>query len=239
MTKKQYAPAYKHQPIERLFENVYWVHGSVKMAPGMTTNRNMVVLKNLNDLFLINPIRLNKEEENKLKALGNIKAIYRLGDFHGLDDQYYIDTFSCEFFCQEGQTTYPKQKADHFITSESKAPIENAEFFIFSKALFPEAALLLRDQKLLITTDSIQNWTDWSFTTLPAKILLFCMGFKTKLLIGKPWLKRVTPKNQSMLEDFESLLKLDFENLIAAHGKPLLGEARTRLNEIVKTEFQL
>ncbi len=239
MTRKQYAPAYKHQPIELLFENVYWVHGCIKMAPGMTTNRNMVILKNQGDLFLINPIRLNQQEEKKLIALGNIKGIYRLGDFHGIDDQYYIDTFACEFSCQAGQTSYPKQIPDHVITAESKAPVENAEFFIFSKALFPEAALLLRDQKLLITTDSLQNWTDWSHTTLSAKILLFFMGFKTKLFIGKPWLKRVTPKNESLQGDFENLLKLDFDNLIAAHGKPLLGEAREKVNEIVRAEFSV
>ncbi len=236
--KKNYAPAYEHQPIERMFENVYWVHGSIKMAPGMTINRNMVILKNGSNLFLINPLRLNEKEEKKLKALGNIKAIYRLGDFHGIDDQYYIDTCSCDFFCQAGQSTYPNQKPDGVITQDLETPIDNAEFFIFSNALFPEAALLLRDHKLLITTDSIQNWTDWSYTNLPAKILLFFMGFRIKLLIGKPWLKRVTAKNKNMQEDFENLLKLDFDNLIAAHGTPLLGGAHERLKKIVKAEFQ-
>ena len=60
--KKKYAPAYKHESISKLFEDVYWVHGSIRMAPAMYMNRNMVIIKEENDIFLINPIRLNKQE---------------------------------------------------------------------------------------------------------------------------------------------------------------------------------
>jgi len=237
MMKQNYAPAYKHQAIEMLYENVYWVHGSIKMAPAMSMNRNMIILKQGTSLYLINPIRLNEAEENKLKALGKVKAILRLGDFHGIDDAYYIDTFKCEFWCQAGQSTYPDLKPDHVITAESKAPIENAEFFIFSTSIHPEAALLLKDKKLLITTDSVQNWTDWSHTSGPAKLLLRLMGFKLRLLIGKPWLKRVTPTGKSMLCDFEALLKLEFDSLVAAHGKPLLANAHAKLSAVVSETF--
>tara|TARA_R110001592_G_scaffold88520_3_gene260713 strand:+ start:17779 stop:17943 length:165 start_codon:yes stop_codon:yes gene_type:complete len=52
--KKTYAPAYKHDPITPIFDNVYWVHGSVRMAPSMHMNRNMVIIKEGNALFIIN-----------------------------------------------------------------------------------------------------------------------------------------------------------------------------------------
>jgi len=142
----QYAPAYKHEPIKLLLENVYWVHGSIKMAPTMYMNRNMVIIKEADELYLVNPIRLNEKEERKLKALGTVKAIIRLGDFHGLDDQYYVDNFDCEFWCQPKQASYPLPEADHIIASDVRPPFENAEFFIFSKALYPESALLLQDK---------------------------------------------------------------------------------------------
>ena len=233
----QYAPAYRHEPIKRLLENVYWVHGSVKMAPFMYMNRNMVIIKEASELYLINPIRLNEKEEHKLSALGKIKAIIRLGDFHGLDDQYYVDNFDCEFWCQPKQTTYSLPKADHIITNNVKPPFENAEFFIFSKALCPESALFLRDKKLLITTDSIQYWTDWQHMTRTGKALLWMMGFRTGLFIGKPWLKRVSPKGDSLQEDFNALLQLEFDHLIAAHGKPLFHGAREKVRGLVDTVF--
>ena len=37
-----YPAAQRHDPIEELFEDVFWVHGSMRFAPGMRINRNMV-----------------------------------------------------------------------------------------------------------------------------------------------------------------------------------------------------
>ena len=237
MEDKKYAPAYAHNAIEELFENVFWVHGSIKMAPGMTMNRNMIILKQGGELTLINPVRLNSQEELKLCALGNIKHVLRLGDFHGLDDQYYIDRFNAEFWCQKGQSIYKEPIANTIIEEGTPTPIDNSEFFIFSKAKFPEAALLLKDHDLLITTDSIQNLTSWSYTTFLTKIILRLMGFKKELLIGKPWIKRVTPKGESMREDFERLLDLDFDHIIAAHGTLLRGNAKPTLQQVVTNTF--
>ena len=236
--KSQYARAYKHEQIKPLLENVYWVHGSIKMAPAMYMNRNMVIIKEENMLYLINPIRLNEKEEQKLKMMGKVVAILRLGDFHGVDDQYYVDKFGCEFWCQKNQTSYPLPVADHCIASGVKPPIKNAEFFIFSTALYPESALLLKDKKLLITTDSIQYWTDWQHMSVLGKIVLWVMGFRRGLFIGKPWLRRVTPKGGSLKEDFDSLLALDFNHLIAAHGKPLFHDARQNVKSLINTTFR-
>lgn len=235
--KKDYAPAYQHEPIKPLLENVYWVHGSVKMAPGMYMNRNMIIIKEGDELVLVNPVRLEEIEEQHLKSMGKLKTIIRLGDFHGLDDQYYVDTFGCEFWCQPKQTSYPHLLADKTISSQVKPPVSDAEFFIFSKALHPESALLLRDKKLLITCDSIQYWTDWQHMTGAGKALLWMMGFRMGLFIGKPWLKRVSPRGASLEDDFNNLLKLDFDHLIAAHGKPLFNHAKEDLRHIVTSTF--
>jgi hypothetical protein len=237
MDDKKYAPVFAHNPIEELFENVFWVHGSIKMAPCVTMNRNMIILRQDDELILVNPVRLNDQEEAKLCALGKIKKVLRLGDFHGLDDQYYIDRFNAEFWCQTGQCTYPTPKPDIIIRAETPPPIENSEFFIYSKAKFPEAALLLKTHKLLITTDSVQHFVDGGFTSLPAKIILRLMGFKKELLIGKPWIKRVTPKGGSMRGDFERLLELDFVHLVAAHGTLLRDNAKTTLKQVVANTF--
>jgi len=237
MEDRKYAPAYAHDPIEVLFENVFWVHGSIKIAPGMTMNRNMIILRQVNDLILINPVRLNLHEEEKLCSLGSVKKIIRLGDFHGLDDQYYVDRFKAEFWCQKGQSTYKSPTPNTIIEENTLSPIENSEFFIFSTAKYPEAALLLKDHNLLITTDSIQNLTNWTHTTFLTKIVLKLMGFKKELLIGKPWIKRVTPKGGSMRDDFDRLLMLDFEHIIAAHGTLLRGNAKSELKQVVNKTF--
>ena len=237
MQNKPYPPACPHDPIKPLFEGVYWVHGSIKIAPGLMMNRNMVVLKQGNALSLINPVRLNDDEEQKLLALGRVENIIRLGDFHGRDDAYYGDTFKARFWCQTGQTTYPDRQPDHIIDEQTVPPIDNARFFVFASARYPEAALLLKDHRLLITTDSIQYHADWTYTTFLSKIMLSIMGFKKALLIGGPWLKRVTPKGGSMKPDFERLLALDFDHLIGAHGVLLTGGAKAELQRVMAETF--
>ncbi len=237
MTDRKYAAAYPHDPIEALFPSVYWAHGSIKMGSGLSMNRNMIILKSGSELSLVNPIRLSTAEENKLCALGQIKNIIRLGDFHGLDDQYYIDKFNAEFWCQKGQTTYQTPMPDYIIEEGVRPPIEDTEFFQFSTAIYPEAALLVKSVALLITTDSIQNHTDWSHTTWLTKIVLKLMGFKKALLIGKPWIKRVTPKGQSMEGDFDKLLTLEFDHIIGAHGTLFRGNAKSALKQVVDNTF--
>ncbi|HBA35752.1 MAG TPA: hypothetical protein DCZ12_16630 [Gammaproteobacteria bacterium] len=237
MYDKRYPSACPHDPIKPLFEGVYWVHGSIKIAPGIMMNRNMVILKQDNALSLINPVRLNDAEEQRLLGLGDVKNIIRLGDFHGRDDAYYVDTFKASFWCQTGQTTYPDLQPDHIIDEQTVPPIDHASFFVFASARYPEAALLLKDHRVLITTDSIQYHADWTYTTFLSKIILGIMGFRKSLLIGGPWLKRVTPKGDSMKSDFERLMALDFDRLIGAHGAFLQGGAKTALQRVIAETF--
>lgn len=63
----------------------------------MRMNRNMLILKNSNELTLVNPVRMSDDDLSKLDRLGELKRVFRLGDFHGLDDPFYIDRYACEF----------------------------------------------------------------------------------------------------------------------------------------------
>ena len=197
----------------------------------------MLVIRNGTELSLVNPIRLNDSEEQSLLSLGQIRHVLRLGDFHGLDDPYYVDKFGAEFWSQEGQVTYPSPTPDHIITENIKPPMPDAEFFVFSSATVPESALLLKEKRLLITTDAIQHYTEWTYTSLLAKLMLPLLGFKKDLLIGRPWIKKVTPKGGSMRVDFERLLQLEFDHLISAHGSLLRDDARSRLKNVVEKTF--
>jgi len=85
-----YSPAYPHDPIKEIYPDIYLVHGSIRMGPGLRISRNMIILRQGEDLTLINPVRLSAEGLNDLDALGKVINIVRLGDFHGLDNQFYI-----------------------------------------------------------------------------------------------------------------------------------------------------
>ncbi|WP_339522090.1 hypothetical protein [Pseudomonas sp. EA_35y_Pfl2_R111] len=193
----------------------------------------MVILQSGPEIILINPVRMSEEGLAALDLLGKVSIIIRLGDFHGLDDEFYIDRYKCEFWAQQGQETYKSPKPTKIITSSTTEPIKNSEFFVFESAIFPEAALLIKEHKLLITTDSIQYHSDWSYFSWFTKLAFKLLGFKTGLNIGVPWLKRVTPKGETLKKDFEALLTLDFEAIISAHGALIKKDSK----ELLKTEM--
>ncbi|WP_439135666.1 hypothetical protein [Pseudomaricurvus sp.] len=233
-----YPPAYPHDDIKALYPGVYLLHGSIKMGPGMRMNRNMIILQHGHELILINPVRMSDTGLKQLDKLGSVKHIIRLGDFHGLDDAFYLDRYPCEFWAQEGQTTYTSPAPTQRIAKNTESPFPNSEFFIFESAQFPEAALLIKEHKLLITTDSVQYHADWSYFSWLTKTAFKLLGFKTGINIGPPWLKRVTPENGSMKSDFEKLLQLDFDALIGAHGLLLENGSQQTLDEEIQSAFQ-
>lgn len=102
-----YPAALPHEPIEELFPDIFLVHGSARIAPGMRMNRNMLILRNGNELSLINPVRLFPAEEARLQKL---KHVIRLGYYHGVDDRYYVDSYGAEFWCQASSAYYPEPR---------------------------------------------------------------------------------------------------------------------------------
>jgi hypothetical protein len=223
------APAYPHGEFIKLYDSVYLLRGSIKMGPGMRMNRNMVVLKENDVLTLINPVRMNEQGLVSLDALGLVKRIVRLGDFHGLDDAFYLARYECEFWAQEGQGTYHSPTPSTIITPSTLSPVNDSEFFIFNSAKYPEAALLMHKHKLLITTDSIQYHSDWLYFTWFTKQVFKLLGFKVGINIGGPWLKRVTPKGATLENDFRQLLALKFDAVVAAHGSHMPSGAKEAL----------
>ena len=228
-----YPPAYPHDQIQNLYPGVFLLRGSIKMGPGMRMNRNMIILQSGPEIILINPVRMNEEGLAALDLLGKVSKIIRLGDFHGLDDEFYLDRYKCEFWAQPGQETYKSPNPTKTISASTTGPIKNSEFFIFESAIFPEAALLIKEHKLLITTDSIQYHSDWNYFSWFTKFAFKLLGFKPGLNIGGPWLKRVTPKGTTLKKDFEALLALDFDAVIAAHGALIENGAK----ELLETEI--
>ena len=234
----QYADATPQDPIIEIFPQVYLLRGSIKIAPFLQMNRNMLIVKQGQELTLINAVRLNDEGLKQLAELGNVKHLIRLGDFHGLDDQFYLDQFQPTFWSQEQHVLYPGLKPNQVIDQTTISPVANSQFFIFESAQYPESALLLKDHQLLITTDSIQYWNDWKYMTFLSKFFLYLMGFRLKLFIGGPWLKKVSAENNSLKPDFEKLLQLDFVHLVAAHGNVLKNTAKVELSNVIQEIFK-
>ena len=234
----KYSAALAHEPIEELFSNIFLVHGSARVGPGMRMNRNMIIIRDGETLTLVSPVRLSKAEEAKLETLGNVKHVIRIGYCHGVDDRYYVERYGAEFWCQAASDYYAEPRPTGLLDEASALPITGAELFLFTQTRFPEAAILIKAHGgLLITCDSLQHWTDWSYCTLPAKLVVRIFGFSLRTLIGTFWLRSMTPKGGSLKADFERLLKLKFKHLIGAHGRLCRDRAREEIAAEVRRVF--
>ena len=84
-------PIYHHGNVEEIAEDIFMLRGSIKMNPLVRITRNMGIIRNGDELSLINPVRVNAKVEAQIAKLGQIKHVIRLGCFHGVDDPYYVE----------------------------------------------------------------------------------------------------------------------------------------------------
>ena len=210
---------YPHGDIEPIGTDMYMVRGSIKLNRFMRISRNMGIVREESEVTLINPIRLKSDTEYKLRALGEIKNIVRLGAFHGIDDAYYVEAFNAQFWSQLNGTAYKDPIIDIEIGMGRLTPVEDCEFFEFRGTTQPECALLLkRDGGVLFTCDSIQHYGDYSYNNWLAQLLMPRIGFPKTTIVGPIWLKLMTPEGRSLKEEFRRLLELNFDKLLSAHG---------------------
>ena len=113
------------------------------------------------------------------------------------------------------------------------------ELFAFRDSKEKEAVLLVkRAGGILITGDSLHNWTDTKGCSPPAKLVTRLMGFlKRPAQIGPPWRKRMTPDGGSLRPDFDRLAALDFAHLVLAHGRPLMDTAKRDLQATIEAIY--
>ncbi|NQV70069.1 MAG: hypothetical protein HQ498_08595 [Pseudohongiella sp.] len=233
-----YAPVFPHGNVEEIADDVFMLRGSIKMNPLVRITRNMAIIRNGNELSLINPVRVSLEVEAQLKALGEVTNIIRLGAFHGIDDLYYVDKFGTRLWSQPGGTTYPKPEIDEELNASTQLPFSNAQIFEFEGTPEPECVLLLNTGKgLLLTCDAIQNYGDYSYNNLPAKILMPLIGFPRTTIIGPVWLKLMTSEGANLENHFRKLLELKFDRLLAAHGTLLETGAHEAVERAIDKAF--
>lgn len=235
----EYPEACPHDPLQEVAPDIFFVGGAFQINRLVRLSRNMVIVRNGDELTLVNPIRLSSAGEKELEALGTVKHIVRLGSFHGCDDPYVVARFGAEFWCQPDSNEYPEPKPDHKLATGGPLPISDAELFEFREIKKPECALLIkRGAGILITCDGLQHYGDFSRHSLVAKMMLPLMGFGRRMLVGPIWLKYLTKSGGTVEPDFTRLLELPFDALISAHGTPLMTGAKAAVRTAVgKAKF--
>lgn len=220
-----------HGPLLEVFPDIFWMQGSVRMGPGVTINRVMVVLRHEGELTVVNAVR--PSDPAVLDALGRVVNVVKLG-MHGMDDPWYRSHYKAKLWAAAGV-----EGADVELGADTEQPVPWVRTFQFTLTKQPELALVAdRAEGVLLTCDSVQNWPDTDLCSIPAKAVTYAMGFNARpAQIGPPWRRMQTPEGGTLRYDFERLVEMPFDHLIGGHGKPLVGGAKEALRATVEATF--
>lgn len=233
-----YAPIYPHGDLEEIGSDIFMVRGSIKMNPVVRITRNMALVREGQEVALINPVRVDERVLAQITKLGKISHVIRTGAFHGIDDPYYVDKFSAAMWAQPGGVTYVEPKIDHEISETTSLPFSRATIVAFKNTKEPECGVHIADgDGLLLTCDAIQNYGDYSYNNLPARLMMPFIGFPKETLVGPVWTKLMATERGSLEDDLRQLLKLDFNRLLAAHGTYLASGAHAAVRAAIDKAF--
>jgi hypothetical protein len=223
-------------PLANVFDDIWWAWGTTKFLPGTTFSRNMTLLREGADLVAVHPVLLAPDEQAKIDALGPVRHVVRLGDFHGMDNAAYLDKYKATLWQHPEHTPHKGVTAGAELLAGGKSPFADGTLYQFDVAPWPELVLHLRRHGgILLTCDSVQNWeTRPAGVSFLGQLMSRAMGFRGRACIGPGWRKQSEPKTGTNFgPKFRELLDLDFRHILSAHGAPLLDTAKDDLRASV------
>lgn len=242
-------PPSRHGRLEELFEGIWFVRGGIKMPMRipMRIGRSMTVVRGDDGLTIFNSMRLSEKGLKELEALGDVKHVVRLAGFHGRDDGFYRERYGAKVYAAEGQRYVrgmdpkkdgpePFMEPDEWLNEQSALPIVDAKLKVFSTSKPPEALCLIeRHGGILIAGDSLQHTPKPDeFYSFLAKLMMKRMGFMKPHNVGPGWLQFAHPT----VADVRSILDLDFEHVLPAHGDAVIGDAKEKYRPAIEGELK-
>ena len=236
-----YSDALPHDPPKQIAEDLFVIHGCVRLLPVVRITRNMAVVRHQGQLTLINPVRMNEAGLGSLEELGEVSHVLRLGPLHGMDDSFYVDRYNATFWSFEGGTTYTTPAISNPLVEDGALPFPGARLFAFRHMTEPEGAILLeRAPGVLLTCDAVQSYSTpphMPYTAWLTRLILPLLGFPSETIIGPIWVKKLVEDRDGIRSEFERLMSLDFDQLLSAHGTFVARNAHAELERAFRKMF--
>jgi hypothetical protein len=226
--------ALPHGNILPVIDDVFFVMGTniiLHDQVRIQSSRTMIIVRENDELSLINSIRLNEVSLKKLEALGHIKNVIRLGAFHGRDDAFYQQAYGAKLWASPRMEFSHGEVLDHDLSNEG-LPISRSRTIEFKTTKFKEFLLLLEpSEKILIACDSIKNWQkkDQFFDDKTFEMMKIA-GSIGPGKIDATWLQAMNP----LKEEIRAIGDLAFTILLSAHGEPLKDQVKQIINSSIQ-----
>jgi len=233
-----YPLAMPHGELEEVFPDVFFVTGTSRPQIGGVNwqySRNMVVVRERDELTLLNSVRLDEQGLARLEALGRVSHVVKLGAFHGMDDRFYCQKYGAKQWAPSGMLHDDGHVVDEQLLPGGSTPFAGLQLFSFATSKHPESALLIESHGgILVSCDSLQNWVETdAFFDQETALRMKAVGFIAPANIGPGWRMACAPE----ASDFAAVRALTFRHLLPAHGRPIRDTAHFQLSATFEREF--
>lgn len=226
--EKKYFRLLPHGSLKEVLPNIFTVVGTMRLFGLFRYSRVMTILRENETLAIINPVRVNEKLLGEIQQLGQIKYLLKIGQLHSVDVPFYMDRFSPELWINKGDSSVGQYNASKYFDDVDEIPILRCKVKKIVGSKIKESVLLTpADGGSLHTCDAFVNMgADPNHNWLTAKLSNF---LPEPTYIGPNWIKMAKPPESSM----RAVLDFEFENLLSAHGEPILGRAKEKIEKYV------
>lgn len=183
-------------------------------------------------LMLVNAIRVPEEVEKEILALGKVRHVVKLGQFHGYADAYYClcrKFESPKLWTLPGGTTAPGIEADRIMDGDANLPYPGASLYVLEPLPYKEAVMYIPHPRgdVLLVCDCLGKITPEEIHGFLSRILWWKLGFFQNgehVMPPAIWIKDIS--DGCSLEHvpgwFQDIFHREFRYLFMAHGAPVV-----------------
>ena len=236
----EYHNVMPHGDITQIFPDVFFVTGTMRnefFGSMWQFSRNMIIVREGDQLSIVNSVRLDDQGLAALEALGKVVNVVRIGDMHGIDDPFYVHRYGATFWALPGMFIQDGLQVDKELTPDGEMPFGGCSLFAFKTCKRPEGILHLdREGGIMIACDSLQNWVEPDEFFLDETVATMReMGFFATANLGLAWLHESEPQ----AEDFMRLKEISFKHALCGHGSPLRDIAQEKYHATFARMFEV
>lgn len=234
--------AFTVKHVIKIASNIFVMQCTHRKNKLLNSSRNMVVIRQQEELTLVNAVRLNGEGEELLQRIGFVARVIRLGTaVSGEHDLHYKNNHGAQIWAP-GVSSLNPVPVDRLFEEDALLPIAYSRAFVFHNSLEPEAAILIQPADnpgagILLTSDAFQSQKHNHLLTSSSRTLMNFAGMMESTIVVPPkWLKAQEHK-LLLRDDFDRLLRLQFTRLISAKGAIVLQRAKEEAVLAVELAF--
>lgn len=217
--------------VSECFPGVYRAAGRVSVAGPFKGPGNMYVVKDESAVVVIDPIRLNRRDQEMVDGIGTPTDAIILGPNHERDTVAYQKRFGLRVWANRKLFSRIGIGVNTFFESGDALPagllpIDMPGTFHGETVLHhpPNGGVLLVGDAIF----NLQNEDLNAGLKLVGPLGLVPLGVRTmpRLFMDDPVLAR---------ESYRKLLECDFEGILVSHGQPILSDARNVLESLISS----